>query len=99
MRSFWFGKTQRFGVRPTEMILEDKWISLLLSVIGETIDPTGNAICGVSMVMKSKTARVEVWMKNVEDTSVIATIGRKLRALNIAEKKEKLEFRKHGGDV
>ena len=42
---------------------------------------------------------MEVWVKNVEDTSVIATIGRRLRSLNIAEKKEKLEFRKHGGDV
>ena len=81
------------------MILEDKWISLLLAVIGETLDPTGNTICGVSMVMKGKTARVEIWTKSVEDVTVIATIGRRLRALNIAEKKEKLEFRKHGGDV
>lgn len=63
------------------------------------MDPTGNSICGVSMVMKNKTARVEVWVKNVEDKSVVATIGRRLRALNIAEKKEKVEFRKHNGDV
>jgi translation initiation factor 4E (EIF-4E) len=81
------------------LILEDKWLSVLLSTIGESLDPSGNSICGISYVMKGKTARMEVWVKNVEDTSVIATIGRRLRSLNIAEKKEKLEFRKHGGDV
>ena len=72
---------------------------MLLSTIGESLDPSGNSICGISYVRKGKTARMEVWVKNVEDTSVIATIGRRLRSLNIAEKKEKLEFRKHGGDV
>lgn len=90
---------QRFGIRPNELILEDKWVTLLLSVIGETIDPSGESLCGVSFVMKNKSARIELWVKNVEDKSVIATIGRRLRALNIADKKEKLEFRKHGGDV
>ena len=48
------------------------------------------------MVMKQKGARVEVWMKSTEDTS---TVGRRIRELNVADKKEKLEFRKHMGEV
>lgn len=63
------------------------------------MDPLGSCICGISMVMKAKGARVEVWVKNAEDKAAIATIGRRLRALNIVEPKEMIEFRKHGGDV
>ena len=68
-------------------------------MVGETLDPTGNSVCGISMVMKQKGARVEVWMKNTEDTSAVATVGRRIRELNVADKKEKLEFRKHMGEV
>ena len=68
-------------------------------MVGETLDPTGNSVCGISMVMKQKGARVEVWMKSTEDTSAVATVGRRIRELNVADKKEKLEFRKHMGDV
>lgn len=71
----------------------------MLSVIGESLDPSGSSICGVSMVMKQKGARVEIWMKSTEDTSAVATVGRRIRELNVADKKEKLEFRKHMGDV
>ena len=71
----------------------------LLSAIGEELDPLGTFICGISMVMKAKGARVEIWVKDVEDKSAIATVGRRLRALNIVEPKENIEFRKHGGDV
>ena len=63
-------------------------------MIGESLDPSGASICGVSMVMKQKGARVEVWMKSTEDT-----VGRRIRELNVADKKEKLEFRKHMGEV
>lgn len=49
--------------------------------------------------MKAKGGRVEVWMKDVSDKGAIATVGQRLRALNVIEKKEKLEFRKHGGEV
>ena len=80
-------------------LLEDKWISVLLYVLGESLDPNGLSICGVSLVLKAKSARVEVWLKDVNDKNAIATIGRRLRGLNVAEKKEKVEFRKHGGDV
>ena len=68
-------------------------------MLGETLDPTGNSVCGISMVMKQKGARVEVWMKSTEDTSAVATVGRRIRELNVADKKEKLEFRKHMGEV
>ena len=68
-------------------------------MVGETLDPTGNSVCGISMVMKQKGARVEVWMKSTEDTSAVATVGRRIRELNVADKKEKLEFRKHMGEV
>ena len=51
------------------------------------------------MVMNQKGARVEVWMKSTEDTSAVATVGRRIRELNVADKKEKLEFRKHMGEV
>ena len=50
------------------------------------------------MVMKTKGARIEIWVKNIEDKAAIATVGRKIRALNIVEAKETIEFRKHGGD-
>lgn len=71
----------------------------MLSIIGETIDPSGESVCGVSLVVKNKSGRIEVWVKNIDDKCVIASIGRRLRSLNVVEKKEKLEFRKHGGDV
>ncbi|KAK8792648.1 hypothetical protein WA171_004611 [Blastocystis sp. BT1] len=93
------GGSWRFAVRPTEWIGEDKWITLLLSVIGESMDPSGESVCGVSVVMKNKGGRIEVWVKNVEDKCVIASIGRRLRSLNVVDKKEKVEFRKHGGEV
>ena len=48
---------------------------------------------------KSKGYRVEVWMKDAANEREIATVGRRLRALNAVEKREKMEFRKHGGDV
>ena len=38
-------------------------------------------------------------MKSAEDVAAIATVGRRLRQLNVVDKKEKLEFRKHMGDV
>ena len=56
-------------------------------------------ICGVSMIMKTKGARIEVWVKDAEDKESIATVGRRLRALNLVESKEYFEFRKHGGAV
>ena len=56
-------------------------------------------ICGVSMIMKTKGARIEVWVKDAEDKESIATVGRRLRALNLVESKEYFEFRKHGGEV
>ena len=68
-------------------------------MLGESLDPSGASICGVSMVMKQKGARVEVWMKSTEDTSAVATVGRRIRELNVADKKEKLEFRTHMGEV
>lgn len=68
-------------------------------MVGETLDPTGNSVCGISMVMKQKGARIELWMKSAEDVAAIATVGRRLRQLNVVDKKEKLEFRKHMGDV
>lgn len=94
----WFEK-QRFPVRPTEWIVEDKWLTILLSVIGETVDPSGESVCGVSVVVKGKGCRIEVWVKNVEDRCAIASIGRRLRSLNVVDKKEKVEFRKHGGEM
>lgn len=100
---------QRFGVRLNDPYLEEKWLTAvtawivgnpqLLSILGETIDPTGSSICGISFLMKAKGGRVEVWMKDVSDKGAIATVGQRLRALNVIEKKEKLEFRKHGGEV
>ena len=51
------------------------------------------------MVMKTKGARIELWVKDAEDKAAIATVGRRLRALNIIESKENIEFRQHGGDV
>ncbi len=63
------------------------------------MDPSGESVCGVSVVMKNKGGRIEVWVKNVEDKCVIASIGRRLRSLNVVDKKEKVEFRKHGGEV
>ena len=68
-------------------------------MLGETLDPTGNSVYGISMVMKQKGARIELWMKSAEDVAAIATVGRRLRQLNVVDKKEKLEFRKHMGDV
>ena len=56
-------------------------------------------MCGVSFLKKSKGYRVEVWMKDAANEREIATVGRRLRALNAVEKREKMEFRKHGGDV
>ena len=70
----------------------------ILATIGEQLDPLGNFITGISMVMKTKGARIEIWVKNIEDKAAIATVGRKIRALNIVEAKETIEFRKHGGD-
>ena len=49
--------------------------------------------------MKTKGARIEVWVKDAEDKESIATVGRRLRALNLVESKEHFEFRKHGGEV
>ena len=40
-----------------------------------------------------------MWMKDAANEREIATVGRRLRALNAVEKREKMEFRKHGGDV
>ena len=71
----------------------------LLAVVGEQLDPSGSVICGVSMIMKTKGARIEVWVKDAEDKESIATVGRRLRALNLVESKEYFEFRKHGGEV
>ena len=93
------GGSWRFGVRLNDPYLEEKWLTVLLSVLGETIDPTGSSICGISFLMKAKGGRVEVWMKDISDKGAIATVGKRLRALNVIEKKEKLEFRKHGGEV
>ena len=63
------------------------------------MDPSGESVCGESVVMKNKGGRIEVWVKIVEDKCVIASIGRRLRSLNVVDKKEKVEFRKHGGEV
>ena len=40
-----------------------------------------------------------MWMKDATNEREIATVGRRLRALNAIEKKEKMEFRKHGSDA
>lgn len=100
---------QRFVIRPTDLLLEEKWLTFVrieqfikkqvLSAIGEQVDPQGSSVCGISMVMKPKGARVEVWVKDAEDKLSVAAIGRGIRKLNIVEVKENIEFRKHGGDV
>ncbi|CBK22433.2 Translation initiation factor 4E (eIF-4E) [Blastocystis hominis] len=93
------GGSWRLGLHINDHYLEERWQSILLSVIGETLDPTGSSVCGVSFLKKSKGYRVEVWMKDAANEREIATVGRRLRALNAVEKREKMEFRKHGGDV
>lgn len=70
-----------------------------MSVIGEQLDPSGSDVCGMSIIKKHCGARIEVWIRDAEDLRTIATVGRRIRKLNLIRENDDIEFRKHGGDV
>ncbi|KAK8805461.1 hypothetical protein WA158_002117 [Blastocystis sp. Blastoise] len=90
------GGSWRIPIRNRDPQIQDKWITLLMGVVGEQLDPIGNVICGASILVKYQSnLRLEIWLKEADD-NVIATIGQRIRELRLLPESEKMDYIKHG---
>ena len=77
---------------------DDFWTSIVLGMIGETIDPA-DEICGARVVDKSTGSRqmyrLELWFKGKDETKANELLARMSTALGPTSKACKWEFRPH----
>lgn len=59
-------------------IIEDAWLALAMSVVGETMNGTLD-ILGIVMSVKYTQYRLSLWTRTAEDQDVQMTIGRRFR--------------------
>jgi translation initiation factor 4E len=80
--------------------LNEYWETIVLSIIGEMLEPTenGNEICGAVMSKRKTGDRIAVWNRTNRDQAVIMAIGHAIRdslATGPAAKNIKLSYQVH----
>lgn len=57
------------------------WEALMLGLIGETLDPLHDEVCGVIVSIRSNTVILSVWNKNHKDLDAIAEMKERIKTL------------------
>lgn len=65
--------------RRQRSILDEKWLEVLLCLIGEAFDDDGDDICGAAVDIRSKTDKISVWTADCKNKDRIMNIGRKIK--------------------
>jgi len=78
--------------------LNEYWETIVLSIIGEMLEPeeNGNEICGAVMSKRKTGDRIAVWNRTNKKPEVIMAVGRQIRdALSTPNVKVKLSYQVH----
>ncbi|CAG7821342.1 unnamed protein product [Allacma fusca] len=62
--------------RSSVTALDDKWLELLLCLIGEAFDVDGEDICGAAVDVRLKFDKINIWTKNYDNKKRILRIGK-----------------------
>jgi len=82
-------------LKPTEKSsLDQYWESLVLAMVGETLDP-GDEVCGAVISRRTKQDRIALWNKNAGDRSLVITLGKKMKEMLAVPEKLKIEYSLH----
>lgn len=71
-----FDKKQRIGGNPE---VDNFWLDVILSLIGETFDDTGRIVNGAVVSSRPRGDRISLWLKANEPKEAIYKIGTKLK--------------------
>lgn len=71
--------------------IDDAWLHMVLGCIGETLDPSGDMICGVCVSIRKREDRVAIWTRSVDDAKALE-LGRRMRAICKVEDKIPIKF-------
>ena len=89
-------KGGKWSIRLTsnDVRADQLWESLLLCMIGESIDP-GNEITGAVYARRGKGDRISLWTADVSHEKAIMEIGRRVKAALRLEGEPRLEYAPH----
>ncbi|CAG7836998.1 unnamed protein product [Allacma fusca] len=80
--------------RSSVTALDDKWLELLLCLIGEAFDVDGEDICGAAVDVRLKFDKINVWTKNYDNKKRILRIGKIIKE-RLALNEIQLTYEKH----
>eukprot|EP00568_Trieres_chinensis_P001134 CAMPEP_0183306892 /NCGR_PEP_ID=MMETSP0160_2-20130417/15282_1 /TAXON_ID=2839 ORGANISM="Odontella Sinensis, Strain Grunow 1884" /NCGR_SAMPLE_ID=MMETSP0160_2 /ASSEMBLY_ACC=CAM_ASM_000250 /LENGTH=192 /DNA_ID=CAMNT_0025470369 /DNA_START=60 /DNA_END=638 /DNA_ORIENTATION=- len=73
---------------------DEWWLFTVLAVIGETIDMTGDEVCGTVVSIRKSQDRVALWLKSC-DRTICSEIGERWKKALDVSNKTKLRYQSH----
>jgi len=75
--------------------LDDKWLEVLLCLIGEAFDEDGDDICGAVVDIRGKVDKISVWTADCKNKERIMNIGKKIKQRLQLEQSIQMTYESH----
>ncbi|CAG7734527.1 unnamed protein product [Allacma fusca] len=75
--------------------LDEKWLEVLLCLIGEAFDEDGDDICGAVVDIRGKVDKISVWTADCRNKERILNIGRKIKERLNLEYQASMTYESH----
>ena len=66
--------------------LDEAWLFTVLGMIGETMDATGDQVCGTVVSIRKSQDRIALWLKSCDSDACISIGERWKKALDVSSK-------------
>uniref|UniRef100_A0A7S0CFY3 Eukaryotic translation initiation factor 4E n=1 Tax=Proboscia inermis TaxID=420281 RepID=A0A7S0CFY3_9STRA len=73
---------------------DDWWLYTMLAVVGETIDNSGDVVCGAVVSIRKSQDRIALWLKS-NDRAVATSIGQRWKKALEVTNKTSLKYQAH----
>lgn len=62
-------------------MLDDYWLSIVLSLIGEDLDGEANTVTGVVVNVRARGSRIQIWTRDSTNVDRVNALGSKIASV------------------